>query len=113
MAEPQFQCYFCGKIVDYDTSCTVAGDWIQCCHNCGDEYHEDNPGADEFQYGYPPAGLMPADFTPDHDLCTKEEIDRWQQDLAANEPHKSDTGWVFGVHILAPSWGIGHYRVRH
>lgn len=69
---------------------------------------------DEFMYGYPPAGLAPQDFTPDYELCTAAEIAQWEQDLATNTPHKSDTGWneAHTIHLLAPSWGIGTYAIR-
>lgn len=65
-------------------------------------------------YGYPPAGLMPEDFRPDYELCSADEIARWKSDLKTHTPHRSGTGWNEDrtIHVLAPSWGIGIYKIR-
>lgn len=84
--------------------------------------NNENNEREEFMYGYFPGG-DPRDFTPDYELCAKEEIEAWKADVEAAE--RGDTvvcppsgQWLFGkdgkaiLHILAPRYGIGTYIVR-
>ena len=79
------------------------------------EYDERGPFT--WMYGFFGGG-DPRDFTPDFDQCTPEEIERWKADVARAEAGEnvvaSPAGeWVTpNMHILAPRYGIGIYKVR-
>lgn len=73
-------------------------------------------------YGYFGSG-DPRDFTPDYELCSSEEIARWQADVALAESGDITIAppageWVLdqngnrAMHILAPKYGIGVYKYR-
>ncbi len=71
--------------------------------------------AEELGYGYfRPSN--PHDFSPDAELCTKEEIENHKQACELFDKgeyvHQNTPGMRGGVHILTAPWGIGSYVIR-
>jgi hypothetical protein len=104
------------------------------CRSCAEQEAIDN-GADvpemtdfdergpfEWAYGFFGGG-DPRDFTPDYEMCSEDEIARWQADIALAEAGNTvvappagksvfDQGGNPVMHILAPKYGMGTYKNR-
>lgn len=75
----------------------------------------------EYGYGFFPGG-DPRDFTPDYEMCSAEEIEAWKRDCEAwnkgeGTPAPPPGFWTefkdgTQMHVLAPRYGMGTYRVR-
>lgn len=82
----------------------------------------DERGQFELGYGFFPGG-DPRDFTPDYEMCSPEEIERWKVDVALAEAGFTvvtppSGQWIYDqdgkpvMHILAPKYGMGTYQYR-
>jgi len=78
----------------------------------------DERGPFMWQYGHFGGG-DPRDFQPDMELCTPEEVARWKADVARAEAGEDVIAPPAGqwnesgtIHILAPKYGIGTYKMR-
>lgn len=72
----------------------------------------------EWCYGFFPGG-DPRDFSPDYEMCTVQEVDDWKKDCAeweagSGQPCPPAGYWNADhtMHILAPRYGMGVYKVR-
>lgn len=113
-------CTSCGRTITSDLL-TFGPIGEEVCENCW-VYPTDEEGY-EFGYGFFPGG-DPRDFTPDYEMCSPEEIERWKADCAlaesGNTVNVPPSGqWIFNdagepvMHILAPRYGMGTYRVKY
>jgi hypothetical protein len=68
--------------------------------------------AEQTVYGFPPHGLDPAEFDPDHESCTPEEIAAHK--AAMETKTKCEGGCHIGEHVIVTqaAWGIGSYTVH-
>jgi len=123
------KCTICEKPLTggLDTFGAVGEEVCESC-NADLQYEPESPmGHDErgpydVMYGHFGGG-DPRDFTPDYELCTADEIERWKADVALAESGETVTAppagqWFYDkdgnptMHVLAPKYGIGTYKIR-
>jgi hypothetical protein len=108
------KCSWCGKSLTngLDTFGDVGEEF---CKECFDQLS----AKEDYGYGFPPRGVDPRDFMPDFELCSREEIKAWEEDKARAEAGEAIVspppgGWnnTHTIHVLAPRWGIGAYKIK-